>query len=103
MLKLTCSYKIRGECLRCVPLQSFVINIQVFITLPVLHKTDLETRENVPYLLINLSVEDEEIKKGEEMATMQLYPYQLQEIAKEKSIKQNDKEQTTEEEIKFHR
>ena len=51
-------------------------------TLPVLHKTDLETRENVPYLLINLSMEDEEIGKGEEMATMQLFPYQLQEIAK---------------------
>ena len=71
------------------------------ITLPVLHKTDLETRENVPYLLINLSMEDEEIEKGEEMATMQLCPYQLQEIAKEKSHKQNDEEQTPEEEINF--
>ena len=70
-------------------------------TLPVLHKTDLETRENVPYLLINLSMEDEEIEKGEEMATMQLCPYQLQEIAKEKSNNQNDKEQITEEEINF--
>ena len=70
-------------------------------TLPVLHKTDLETRENVPYLLINLSMEDEEIEKGEEMATMQLCPYQLQEIIKEKSNKQNDKEQTIEEEINF--
>ena len=57
------------------------------ITLPVLHKTDLETRENVPYLLINLSMEDEEIEKGEEMATMQLCPYQLQEIAREQSNK----------------
>ena len=46
-------------------------------------------------------MEDEEIEKGEEMATMQLCPYQLQEIAKEKSNKQNDKEQTTEEEINF--
>ena len=69
--------------------------------LPVLHKTDLETRENVPYLLINLSMEDEEIKKREEMVTMQLCPYQLQEIAKERYNKQNDKEQTTEEEINF--
>ena len=68
-------------------------------TLPVLHKTDLETRENVPYLLINLSMEDEEIEKGEEMATLQLCPYQLQEIAKEKSNNQNDKENITEEEI----
>ena len=71
------------------------------ITLPVLHKTDLETRENVPYLLINLSMEDEEIEKGEEMATMQLCPYQLQEIAKERDNKQNVKEQTTEEEINY--
>ena len=71
------------------------------ITLPVLHKTDLETRENVPYLLINLSMEDEEIGKGEEMATMQLCPYQLQEIAKERYNKKDDKEQTTEEEINF--
>ena len=71
------------------------------ITLPILHKTDLETRENVPYLLINLSMEDEEIEKGEEMATMQLRPYQLQEIVKEKFPKQNDKEQTPEEEINF--
>ena len=70
-------------------------------TLPVLHKTDLETRENVSYLLINLSMEDEEIEKGEEMATMQLCPYQLQEIAKEKSNNQNDKEEITEEEINF--
>ena len=68
-------------------------------TLPVLHKTDLETRENVPYLLINLSMEDEEIKKGEEMATMQLCPYQLQKIAKEKSNNQDDKGEITEEEI----
>ena len=67
-------------------------------TLPVLHKTDLETRENVPYLLINLSIEDE-IEKGEEMATMQLCPYQLQEIAKEKSNNQDDKGEITEEEI----
>ena len=46
-------------------------------------------------------MEDEEIEQREEMATMQLYPYQLQEITKEKSNKQNDKEQTTEEEINF--
>ena len=46
-------------------------------------------------------MEDEEIEKGDEMATMQLCPYQLQEIAREKSNKQNDKEQTIEEEINF--
>ena len=60
------------------------------ITLPVLHKTDQETRENVPYLLINLSMEDEEIEKGEELAEMTVCPYQLNEI---------ETEQTDEEEI----
>ena len=60
------------------------------ITLPVLHKTDQETRENVPYLLINLSMEDEEIEKGEELAIMRVCPYQLNEI---------ETEQTDEEEI----
>ena len=60
------------------------------ITLPVLHKTDQETRENVPYLLINLSMEDEEIEKGEELAVMRVCPYQLNEI---------EAEQTDEEEI----
>ena len=61
-------------------------------TLPILHKTDLETRENVPYLLINLSTEDEEIEKGEEMANVKLCHYQLQE---------KDKESLSEEEIGF--
>ena len=61
-------------------------------TLPVLHKTDLETRENVPYLLIYLSMEDEEIDKGEEMAIMTLCPYQLQE---------KDETNLTEEEVNF--
>ena len=59
-------------------------------TLPVLHKTDQEARENVPYLLINLSMEDEEIEKGEELAEMKVCPYQLNEI---------ETEQTNEEEI----
>ena len=53
------------------------------VTLPVLHKTDQETRENVPYLLINLSMEDEEIGKGEELAIMRVCPYQLNEIETE--------------------
>ena len=60
------------------------------ITLPVLHKTDQETRENVPYLLINLSMEDEEIEKGEELAEMTVCPYQLNEM---------ETEQTDEEEV----
>ena len=69
---------------------SFMDKHPSMITLPVLHKTDQETRENVPYLLINLSMEDEEIEKGEELAVMRVCPYQLNEI---------ETEQTDEEEI----
>ena len=69
---------------------SFMDKHPNMITLPVLHKTDQETRENVPYLLINLSMEDEEIEKGEELAKMTVCPYQLNEI---------ETEQTDEEEI----
>ena len=69
---------------------SFMDKHPSMITLPVLHKTDQETRENVPYLLINLSMEDEEIEKGEELAVMRVCPYQLNEI---------EAEQTDEEEI----
>ena len=69
---------------------SFLDKYPSMITLPVLHKTDQETRENVPYLLINLSMEDEEIEKGEELAVMKVCPYQLNEI---------ETEQTDEEEI----
>ena len=69
---------------------SFLDKHPSMITLPVLHKTDQETRENVPYLLINLSMEDEEIEKGEELAIMKVCPYQLNEI---------ETEQTDEEEI----
>ena len=69
---------------------SFMDKHPSIITLPVLHKTDQETRENVPYLLINLSMEDEEIEKGEELAEMTVCPYQLNKI---------ETEQTDEEEI----
>ena len=69
---------------------SFMDKHPSMVTLPVLHKTDQETRENVPYLLINLSMEDEEIEKGEELAEMTVCPYQLNEI---------ENEQTNEEEI----
>ena len=69
---------------------SFMDKHPSMITLPVLHKTDQETKENVPYLLINLSMEDEEIEKGEELAEMRVCPYQLNEI---------ETEQTDEEEI----
>ena len=69
---------------------SFVDKHPSMVTLPVLHKTDQETRENVPYLLINLSMENEEIEKGEELAEMTVCPYQLNEV---------ETEQTNEEEI----
>ena len=69
---------------------SFMDKHPSMITLPVLHKTDQETRKNVPYLLINLSMEDEEVEKGEELAEMKVCPYQLNEI---------ETEQTDEEEI----
>ena len=69
---------------------SFMDKHPSMVTLPVLHKTDQETRENVPYLLINLSMEDEEIEKGEELAEMTVCPYQLNEV---------ETEQTNEEEI----
>ena len=61
-------------------------------TLPVLHKTDTEYRENVPYLIINLELEDEQIDKGEELATMELCPYLLQE---------RKEQELTEEEVNF--
>ena len=64
---------------------SFMDKHPSMITLPVLHKTDQETRENVPYLLINLSMEDEEIEKGEELAVMKVCPYQLNEIETEQT------------------
>ena len=60
------------------------------ITLPVLHKTDQETRENVPYLLINLSMEDEEIEKGEELAEMTVCPYQLNEVETEQTDEEEE-------------
>ena len=68
---------------------SFMDKHPNMITLPVLHKTDQETRENVPCLLINLSMEDEEIEKGEELAEMTVCPYQLNEI----ETKQTDEEE----------
>ena len=68
---------------------SFMDKHPNMITLPVLHKTDQETRENVPYLLINLSMEDEEIEKGEELAEMTVCPYQLNEV----ETKQTDEEE----------
>ena len=67
---------------------SFLTKHPSIATLPVLHKTDQETRENVPYLLINLTMDDEEIEKGEEMASMKVCFYQLNEIETEHSSKE---------------
>ena len=69
---------------------SFMNKHPNMITLPVLHKTDQETRENVPYLLINLSMEDEEIEKGEELAEMTVCPYQLNEVETEQTDKEEE-------------
>ena len=69
---------------------SFMDKHPNMITLPVLHKTDQETRENVPYLLINLSMEDEEIEKGEELAEMTVCPYQLNEIETEQTDEEEE-------------
>ena len=69
---------------------SFMNKHPNMITLPVLHKTDQETRENVPYLLINLSMEDEEIEKGEELAEMTVCPYQLNEVETEQTDEEEE-------------
>ena len=69
---------------------SFMDKHPNMITLPVLHKTDQETRENVPYLLINLSMEDEEIEKGEELAEMTVCPYQLNEVETEQTDEEEE-------------
>ena len=62
------------------------------ITLPIIHKTDTEHRENVPYLLINLSNDDEHILKGEEIAIMEELMINSDQIYKE-ADKQENKEQ----------
>ena len=53
------------------------------ITLPIIHKTDTEHRENVPYLLINSSNDDEHILKGEEIAIMEELMINSDQIYKE--------------------
>ena len=62
------------------------------ITLPIIHKTDTENRENVPYMLINLSNDDEHILKGEEIAIMEELMINSDQIYKE-ADKQEIKEQ----------
>ena len=60
--------------------------------MPIIHKTDTEHRENVPYLLINLSNDDEHILKGEEIAIMEELMINSDQIYKE-ADKQENKEQ----------
>ena len=62
------------------------------ITLPIIHKTDTENREYVPYLLINLSNDDEHILKGEEIAVMEELMINSDQIQKE-GDRQDSKEQ----------
>ena len=61
----------QGKIFEVKPTEEFVINHPNLITLPIIHKTDTENRENVPYLLINLANDDEHILKGEEIAIME--------------------------------
>ena len=72
--------------------EEFVINHPNLITLPIIHKTDTENRENVPYLLINLACDDEHILKGEEIAIMEELMVNSDQIQKE-GDKQETKEQ----------
>ena len=74
------------------PTEEFMTNHPNLITLPIIHKTDTENRENVPYLLINLSNDDEHILKGEEIAVMEELMINSDQIQKE-GDKQNPKEQ----------
>ena len=74
------------------PTEEFVINHPNLITLPIIHKTDTENRENVPYLLINLANDDEHILKGEEIAIMEELLINSDRIHKE-ADKQETKEQ----------
>ena len=61
----------QGKIFEVKPREEFIINHPNLITLPIIHKTDTENRENVPYMLINLSNDDEHILKGEEIAIME--------------------------------
>ena len=73
-------------------MEEFIINHPNLITLPIIHKTDTENRENVPYMLINLSSDDEHILKGEEIALMEELLINSDQIHKE-ADKQENKEQ----------
>ena len=82
----------QGKIFEVKPIEEFTINHPNLITLPIIHKTDTEHRENVPYLLINLSNDDEHILKGEEIAIMEELMINSDQIYKE-ADKQENKEQ----------
>ena len=81
----------QGKIFEVKPIEQFTVNHPNLITLPIIHKTDTEHRENVPYLLINLS-DDEHILKGEEIAIMEELMINSEQIYKE-ADKQENKEQ----------
>ena len=82
----------QGKIFEVKPIEEFTVNHPNLITLPIIHKTDTEHRENVPYLLINLSNNDEHILKGEEIAIMEELMINSDQIYKE-ADKQENKEQ----------
>ena len=82
----------QGKIFEVKPTEEFVINHPNLITLPIIHKTDTENRENVPYLLINLANDDEHILKGEEIAIMEELMVNSDQIKREE-VKQETKEQ----------
>ena len=82
----------QGKIFEVKPTEEFIINHPNLITLPIIHKTDTENRENVPYMLINLSNDDEHILKGEEIAIMDELLINSDQIHKE-ADKQETKEQ----------
>ena len=82
----------QGKIFEVKPIEEFTVNHPNLITLPIIHKTDTEHRENVPYLLINLSNDDEHILKGEEIAIMEELMINSDQIYKE-ADKQENKEQ----------
>ena len=73
----------QGKIFEVKPIEEFTVNHPNLITLPIIHKTDTEHRENVPYLLINLSNDDEHILKGEEIAIMEELMINSDQIYKE--------------------
>ena len=81
----------QGKIFEVKPTEEFIINHPNLITLPIIHKTDTENRENVPYMLINLSNDDEHILKGEEIAIMEELLINSDQIHKE-----TDKQETKE-------